>query len=58
MVLIHGAGSGPWVFDEWQGDFPWIQLVAPDLQEGLDVAKASMSDYSLAKHRDRGGPHV
>jgi len=42
VVLVHGAGSGPWVFDEWE--LPGA--VAVDLHEGLDVANASMRDYA------------
>ena len=45
LVLIHGATSGPWVFDRWPGAFPGYDVRAPDLQEGLDVAQARMSDY-------------
>lgn len=44
LVLVHGAGSGPWVFDGWEhGD---LDVVAVDLQEGLDVTTASMTDYA------------
>jgi len=42
VVLVHGAGSGPWVFDRWQ--FPGA--VAVDLQAGLDVGSASMEEYA------------
>ena len=46
LVLVHGAGSGPWIFDCWAEDFPAeLRVVAPDLQEGLDVASASMANY-------------
>jgi hypothetical protein len=38
FLLVHGAGSGPWVFDGWEGD-------AVDLQAGLNVAAASMLNY-------------
>lgn len=41
---MHGAGSGPWVFDEWRHQA--LDVVAVDLQEGLDVATASMRDYA------------
>lgn len=37
-MLVHGAGSGPWVFDGWQGE-------AVDLHAGLNVAAASMLNY-------------
>jgi pimeloyl-ACP methyl ester carboxylesterase len=43
IVLAHGAGSGPWVFEGWPEE--WIRV---DLQEGLDVARASMRDYADA----------
>jgi pimeloyl-ACP methyl ester carboxylesterase len=46
LVLVHGAGSGPWVFDGWVAAFPGIQVAAVDLQAGLDVASASMDDYA------------
>ena len=46
VVLVHGAASGPWVFDGWAGAFPDDDVRVPDLQEGLDVARASMSDYA------------
>jgi pimeloyl-ACP methyl ester carboxylesterase len=42
LVLVHGAGSGPWVFDEW--DVPGG--VALDLHAGLEVARATMADYA------------
>ena len=43
-MLVHGAGSGPWIFDAWR--HPSLDVVAVDLQEGPDVATASMSDYA------------
>ena len=46
LVLVHGAGSGPWVFRSWSKSFPAIEVKTPDLQEGLEVARASMVDYS------------
>jgi pimeloyl-ACP methyl ester carboxylesterase len=46
LLLIHGAGSGPWVFDEWESRFAGVDTFAIDLQEQLDVARASMSDYA------------
>jgi pimeloyl-ACP methyl ester carboxylesterase len=46
LLLIHGAGSGPWVFDDWLGSFPSVRVAAVDLLDGLDVASASMSDYA------------
>jgi pimeloyl-ACP methyl ester carboxylesterase len=46
LLLVHGAGSGPWVYDGWQGFFPSVTVVAVDLQEGLHVATASHADYA------------
>jgi pimeloyl-ACP methyl ester carboxylesterase len=49
IVLVHGATSGPWVFDEWadswSAHWPDVDVRVPDLQKGLDVAHATMSDY-------------
>ena len=45
LVLVHGAGSGPWVFDGWAADLPGISVHAIDLQDGVDVTRASMADY-------------
>lgn len=45
FLLIHGAGSGPWVFDGWEGE-------AVDLQAGLNVAAASMLNYEAAATAD------
>jgi len=46
LLLVHGAGSGPWAFDGWADSFAEIEIAAPDLQEGLNVSQASMSDYT------------
>ncbi len=50
VVLVHGAASGPWVFDGWADSWatrwPDDDVRVPDLQEGLDVARATMSDYA------------
>lgn len=46
IVLAHGATSGPWVFDGWADALTGWDVRAPDLQEGLDVAHASMRDYA------------
>lgn len=46
LVLVHGAGSGPWVFDGWQESFQRVDLVPVDLQEDLDPGSASMHDYA------------
>jgi pimeloyl-ACP methyl ester carboxylesterase len=44
--LIHGAGSGPWVFDGWAESFPELTVGTVDLQGGIEVAKASHADYA------------
>jgi pimeloyl-ACP methyl ester carboxylesterase len=46
IVLVHGAGSGPWVFDGWAASLDGLTVATPDLHEGLDVARASMADYA------------
>jgi pimeloyl-ACP methyl ester carboxylesterase len=46
LLLVHGAGSGPWVFDGWSESFPSLRVAAVDLQEGVDIGRASMSDYA------------
>lgn len=48
MLLVHGAGSGPWVFRSWGRTFLDIELVSVDLNAGLDMEKASMDDYRAA----------
>jgi pimeloyl-ACP methyl ester carboxylesterase len=45
MLLLHGAGSGPWVFDGWAEAFADVEVDVPDLQAGLNVAEAAMSNY-------------
>ncbi len=59
LLLIHGAGSGPWVFDGWGESFPGLHIAVPDLHEGLDVGRASMDDYTarvVAEGRLLGKP--
>jgi hypothetical protein len=46
LLLAHGAGSGPWVFDGWPVAFPDLEVEAIDLMAGLNVAEASMSNYA------------
>lgn len=46
LALVHGAGSGPWIFDGWAERFPGIRVVAVDLHRGLDVSRASLEDYA------------
>jgi pimeloyl-ACP methyl ester carboxylesterase len=48
LLLVHGAGSGPWVFAGWQDAFPDLHVEAVDLHAGLDVARSSMSDFTGA----------
>ena len=48
VLLVHGAGTGPWIFDGWGDVFPQETLVAVDLHEGLDVSDASIGDYADA----------
>ena len=49
LLLVHGAGSGPWVFDRWPAHFPHaLRLETVDLQDGLDPAHASMAQYADA----------
>jgi hypothetical protein len=45
-VLVHGAGSGPYVFGGWAGHFPGVRLLPVDLHAGLDVGRASHADYA------------
>jgi pimeloyl-ACP methyl ester carboxylesterase len=59
LLLVHGAGSGPWVYDGWLSTFPTLKVEAVDLQEGLAVEQASMSDYAdrvAAAARSMPGP--
>jgi len=46
FILVHGAGSGPWVYDGWSNNFQNIAVRAIDLQENLNIAAASMNDYA------------
>ena len=45
LILVHGATSGPWVFDHWPEAFSGYDVRVPDLQAGLDIARARMTDY-------------
>ena len=59
LLLVHGAGSGPWVYDGWLSAFPTLTVEAVDLQEGLLVEQASMRDYAdrvAAAARGMPGP--
>jgi ribosomal protein S18 acetylase RimI-like enzyme/pimeloyl-ACP methyl ester carboxylesterase len=46
VILVHGAGNGPWVFHEWPSAFPGSRVIGPDLLEGLNPRHASMEDYA------------
>jgi len=46
LLLVHGAGSGPWIFDPWKDAFPDLDVAAVDLHADLDIARASMRDYA------------
>ena len=48
LILVHGAGSGPWVYDSWRSCFEGITVGCPDLHAGQSVARASMWDYAQA----------
>ncbi len=48
LLLVHGAGSGPQVFENWPGHFAGLDVDAVDLQAGLVVARASMRNYAAA----------
>jgi len=48
IVLIHGAGSGPWVFNDWRSHFRHQTVEAVDLQANLNVNDASMADYACS----------
>ncbi|MFN2557707.1 MAG: alpha/beta fold hydrolase, partial [Nitriliruptorales bacterium] len=46
VLLLHGAGSGPGIFTGWEEYFPDSHFVPVDLQEGLRIETASMTDYA------------
>jgi pimeloyl-ACP methyl ester carboxylesterase len=56
LVLVHGATSGPWVFESWAGRFPAFEVRVPDLQAGLALEGASMADYAEQVIAAAGGP--
>jgi pimeloyl-ACP methyl ester carboxylesterase len=55
VLAVHGAGSGPGVFDAWLGLFSAARFVGPDLQEELDPARATMGDYVQRVERAAAG---
>ena len=56
LICLHGAGTGPWCFDDWSRDLPGWNVRAPDLLQGLDVATATMADYASAAVRAAADP--
>jgi pimeloyl-ACP methyl ester carboxylesterase len=48
LLLVHGAGTGPGVFDGWAEQFPQIDVDAVDLHAGLVIGRASMRNYAAA----------
>jgi hypothetical protein len=38
LLLVHGAGSGPWIFHGWVRAFPGIKVATVDLHAGIEVA--------------------
>ena len=51
LLLVHGAGSGPWVFNAWPPFFRGLSVETLDLHHGLETAHATMSDYAAAIRR-------
>lgn len=51
LLLVHGSGSGPWIFEGWASTFPEVTVVPLDLHAGLDVSRASHADYAEAVAR-------
>lgn len=51
LLLVHGSGSGPWIYDEWASSFPGVTIAAVDLHAGLDVDRASHAEYAQAVDR-------
>lgn len=56
VVLVHGAASGPWVFDAWRPRWAGFDVRVPDLQDGgdpavpTDLAVTTMADYARRVH--------
>src|SRR5262249_28447090 len=46
LLLVHGAGSGPEIYKDWIASFTRIKVAAIDLHQGINVACASMMDYT------------
>jgi pimeloyl-ACP methyl ester carboxylesterase len=54
VLLVHGACTGPWIFDKWAGSFPRATVSAIDLQAGLQLERASMELYAGAVVAEAG----
>jgi pimeloyl-ACP methyl ester carboxylesterase len=52
VLLVHGAGSGPWIFEDWADTFPISTLHMVDLQHDVHIPRASMNQYSQAIGRE------
>lgn len=48
VLLVHGAGNGPWIFEDWADTFPPSTLCAVDLQDDVHIQRASMNHYANA----------
>lgn len=48
LLLIHGAGSGPGIFEGWYRWFPEMIVDAVDVQANLDIERAGMAEYTGA----------
>jgi pimeloyl-ACP methyl ester carboxylesterase len=46
LVLAHGAGSGPWIFEGWEETFAGVVVEAVDLHQNLDVAHATHAHFA------------
>jgi pimeloyl-ACP methyl ester carboxylesterase len=55
VLLVHGAGSGPWIWDGWEGALGGARVRALDLQSGVRVGEATMDDYADAVVRAARG---
>lgn len=45
VMLVHGAGSGPWIWSGWEDAFPGMIVSPVDLHSRRDVGGTSMWDY-------------
>ena len=51
LLLIHGASAGPCIFDGWSDSFPELEVDVVELQAGLNVPEAAMSNYAAVVYR-------